>query len=388
MTISFAHRAFGILVSSSVLAVAGAGVGGVSFEAHAQINPAVMPTSGPLSKQTMSRLLLTDAARVGNRVVAVGDRGYIVYSDSNGESWQRATTPPNTPLLTAVFFLDAKTGWAVGHDSVILTSADQGQTWTKAFSAADEQKPLMDITFIDTNNGFAVGAYGAFYATTDGGKTWIARKLFEGNKAAAPIAAPKKGKYESVGSQKVNDKDADIDDKAGGKGGDDDKHINAIIKLGENKLFAAGEAGLLARSDDGGKTWVKIASPYKGSFFGAIQAQDGAVLIYGLRGRIYRSTDAQLANWKLIENKTVASLMGSTRLPDGTLVLAGLSGTVLISRDNGESFSLLPSGSTKALSSPLLGAPNALLLIGEAGVRGVVLAASAAAAAVAVPPKK
>ncbi len=396
MTISFAVRAFGIFVSGVVL------VGSAAFEAYAQINPAVMPTSGPLSKQTMSRLLLTDASRIGNRVVAVGDRGYIVYSDSNGESWQRATTPPNTPLLTSVFFLDAKTGWAVGHDSMILSSTDQGQTWTKAFSAADDQKPLMDITFVDANNGFAVGAYGAFYATTDGGKTWVARKLFEGTKAAATVAAPKKGKYESIGSQKVNDKannkDADIDDKAGGRGGDDDKHINAIIKLaeansvntGENKLFAAGEAGLLARSDDGGKTWVKIASPYKGSFFGAIQAQDGAVLIYGLRGRIYRSTDAQLANWKQIENKTVASLMGATRLPDGTVVLAGLSGTVLLSRNNGESFSLLPSGSTKALSSPLLGAPNALLLVGEAGVRDVLLTANAAAVAVPVPaaPKK
>lgn len=344
---------------------------GAAFEARAQINPAVMPASGPLSRQSMSRLLLTDATRFGNRVVAVGDRGYIVYSDNNGESWQRAKTPPGTPLLTAVFFLDAQTGWAVGHDSTILTSTDQGASWSKAFSAADEQKPLMDITFVDTNTGFAVGAYGAFYATSDGGKTWTARKLLEGTKAAPSKAAPKTGKYESVGSGKTNDGDV------GGKGGDEDKHINAIIKLGENRLFVAGEAGMLAKSDDGGKTWVKITSPYKGSYFGAIQAKNGAVLIYGLRGRIYRSTDAALSNWKQIENKTVASLMGSTRLPDGALVLAGLSGTVLISRDSGETFSLLPSGSTKALSAPLLGAPNALLLIGEAGVRDVLLTAGA-----------
>lgn len=352
------------------------------FTANAQINPAVMPTSGPLTKQTMSRLLLTDGARIGNRVVAVGDRGYIVYSDSNGESWQRATTPPNTPLLTAVFFLDAKVGWAVGHDSTILTSNDQGQTWTKAFSAADEQKPLMDITFVDANNGFAVGAYGAFYATTDAGKTWAMRKLFE--TAAAPVpaaaaAAPpaKKGKYESVGDTKAGA--ADADDKAA-KGGEDDKHLNTITNLGENKLFVAGEAGMLAKSADGGKTWVKITSPYKGSFFGALQAEDGAVLIYGLRGRIYRSTDAALTAWKQIDNKSVASLMGGTKLPGGALVLAGLSGTVLISRDNGESFTPLNSGSTKALSAPLLGAPNALLLIGEAGVREVVLASAAPSA--------
>ncbi|MCY7388700.1 MAG: hypothetical protein LH481_11655 [Burkholderiales bacterium] len=377
MTKSITISAFAVV--AGLLTVVGA-----SSNVGAQINPIVMPVSGPMSKQSMSRLLLTDAARIGNRVVAVGDRGYIVYSDSNGESWQRATTPPNTPLLTAVTFIDAKTGWAVGHDSMILTSTDQGTSWTKAFSAPDDQKPLMDITFVDANTGFAVGAYGAFYATTDGGKTWTSRKLFEGVKEAPKAAAaPKKGKYESVGSSK----DADTD--AGAKGGEDDKHLNAIIKLGENKLFVAGEAGMLAKSDDGGKTWSKIASPYKGSFFGAIQAQNGAVLIYGLRGRIYRSTDAALANWKQIDNKSVASLMGGTRLPDGTLVLAGLSGTVLLSRDNGETFSPLPSGSTKALAASLLGAPSALLLIGESGVREVLLsAATSANAAPAAPPSK
>ena len=189
-----------------------------SFDARAQI-ARVMPASGPLSKQSMSRLLLIDAARIGNRVVAVGDRGYIVFSDNNGESWQRAKTPPNTPLLTAVFFLDDKTGWAVGHDSMILTSIDRGESWTKAFSAADEQKPLMDIVFVDANTGFAVGAYGAFYGTADGGKTWTSRKLFETTKVvAAPKAPAKTGKYESVGAKPD---DADIDDKAGGKGGDE-----------------------------------------------------------------------------------------------------------------------------------------------------------------------
>ncbi len=358
--------------------------------AIAQINPAVMPAFGSLTKQTMSRLLLTDGTRVGDRVVAVGDRGYIVYSDNNGESWQRAKTPPNTPLLTAVYFLDAKTGWAVGHDSMILTSTDRGESWTKSFSAVEEQKPLMDITFVDAQTGFAVGAYGAFHATSDGGKTWAPRKLFEGTKAApAPAASPKKGKYESVSSAKVGKggkaDEVDVDDKAAKGGGDDDKHINAIVKLGENKLFVAGEAGLLAKSDDGGKSWIKINSPYKGSFFGAIQATDGAVLIYGLRGRIYRSNDTTLSNWKQIDNKSVASLMGSTRLADGTLALAGLSGTVLVSKDNGNSFSVMSSGSTKALSAPLQGAANKLLLIGEAGVRDISLSAAAPAPAPSTP---
>jgi len=345
------------------VAIVAATATGYPSTASAQINPAVMPASGPLSKQTMSRLLLTDSARIGNRVVAVGDRGYIVYSDSNGEKWERAQTPPNVPLLNAVFFSDLKTGWAVGHDSVILKSADEGKSWTQTFSAAADQKPLMDILFIDANSGFVVGAYGSFYETRDAGKTWTSRKLLETPKAPPPA---KKGKAAA---------EAEADE--GGKGTEEDRHFNAIVKLGERRLIIAGEAGMLLKSDDAGKTWAKITSPYKGSFFGAIQAQDGSVLIYGLRGKIFRSADAALKDWKLVENKSVASIMGSTRLPDGTIVLSGLAGTVLTSRDNGVSFSRLPTGLSKGYAAPLLGAPNTLLLVGEAGARDVLLSAAA-----------
>ena len=46
----------------------------------------VLPESGPLPPYTMQRLLIVDAAQAGKRVVAVGDRGYIVTSDDNGTS--------------------------------------------------------------------------------------------------------------------------------------------------------------------------------------------------------------------------------------------------------------------------------------------------------------
>lgn len=319
----------------------------VPLPVAAQINPAVLPTVGPLSAKTMSQLMLTGGARIGNRVVAVGDRGYVVWSGNNGESWERAQAPANLPMLNAVFFTDAKNGWAVGHDAVILHSVDEGKTWTQAFSAPSEQKPLMDILFVDANRGFAVGAYGAFYETADGGKTWNPRKVE-----------------------------------------DDDKHLNSIIRLGENRLLIVGEAGTILKSDDAGKSWGKVVSPYKGSFFGAIQAQDGAVLIFGLRGRIFRSRDDDIKDWTQVDNKSTASIMGATRLPDGAVVLAGLAGTVLVSRDNGQSFVTLPSKTTKAFSMPLLGAPNALLLLGEAGARDVLLPSAAGAANSPAPPAK
>jgi photosystem II stability/assembly factor-like uncharacterized protein len=290
----------------------------------------ILPESGPLPKVTMQRLLLTDATHQGSRVVAVGDRGYIVLSDDNGKTWRRAKSPA-APLLTAVEFLDAQHGWAVGHDSVILATTDGGETWVQQFAAPAEQRPLMDVVFLDHKVGYAIGAYGAFFETSDGGKSWDPRKVIE-----------------------------------------DDKHLNAFIRLPEGRLLILGEAGTLLSSADAGKTWTSIPSPYKGSLFGGVVADDGAVIAFGLRGRIFRSTDGG-RNWKPVENASTATLMGGSKLPDGALAVAGNGGTVLVSRDNGQSFVPLSTGSTKAFSKAVLGSPNAVILLGETGAREVPL---------------
>jgi photosystem II stability/assembly factor-like uncharacterized protein len=68
--------------------------------------------------------------------------------------------------------------------------------------------------------------------------------------------------------------------------------------------------------------------------------------------------------------------MGGTRLPDGAIALAGAAGTALVSRDNGHSFQPLSTGTTRAFSNAVLGGPNTLLLLGEAGARSVTLPSS------------
>ena len=61
-----------------------------------------------------------------------------------------------------MFFPDAKTGWAVGHDSVILKSTDEGKILNRSIPLQGTA-PLMDILFVDDKTGFAVGAYGLFW---------------------------------------------------------------------------------------------------------------------------------------------------------------------------------------------------------------------------------
>jgi len=288
----------------------------------------------------VQRLVLLDARRVGERIVAVGDHGYIVLSDDGGKSWRRAKAPA-APLLTAVDF-DGKTGLAVGHDTTILQSEDGGETWAQRYSAPKEQGPLLDVAFAASgspragegsgNLAIAVGAYGAYYESADGGKTWAQRKISA-----------------------------------------DDKHFNAIVPLPEGRLMIFGEAGTILASADSGKTWAPVASPYQGSFFGAQVASDGAIVAFGMRGHIYRTADRG-RTWQQVETPSTASFLGAERLADGSIVLAGTLGTALVSRDNGVTFQPIETRTTRALAKPLAAGPSSILLFGEAGPREATLA--------------
>ncbi|MFM7295275.1 MAG: WD40/YVTN/BNR-like repeat-containing protein, partial [Burkholderiales bacterium] len=278
--------------------------------------------------------------------------------------------PPGLALLNSVYFSDANTVWAVGHDSVILKSTDQGKEWTQVHASANDRRPLMDVLFVDATHGFAVGAYGAFLETVDAGKTWTSRK------AIPAIAKPKPSKEDRGGRNARMEVEDDAD-----KSVDEDKHLNAIIKLGEGRLFIAGEAGTMLLSNDNGKSWERVLSPYKGSYFGAILANDGSVLALGLRGNVFRAPDSTLKAWTPVVTNTKASMMSATKLADGAIVLSGLSGTLLVSSDNGRTFASVESGTIKPLATAVQGKRATLLVVGETGARDVPLAAGASVSA-------
>jgi len=73
---------------------------------------------------------LLDLARAGSRLVAVGQRGHILYSDDEGRRWQQARVPVSSDL-NAVTFPTPEQGWAVGGDGVVLHSQDGGASWQK-----------------------------------------------------------------------------------------------------------------------------------------------------------------------------------------------------------------------------------------------------------------
>jgi photosystem II stability/assembly factor-like uncharacterized protein len=303
--------------------------------------------------------LLLDATMAGPRMVVVGERGHILLSDDQGNSWRQAPVPTRANL-TAVFFLNAQLGWAVGHDQVILRSEDGGETWTRVHWAPEKEQPLLDVWFRDANEGLAIGAYGTILKSGDGGRTW-SEQIFE--------PRPLNAKAESTTASPSKKDEYTVESSPG------DVHLNAVAPASDGKLYLAAEAGHLFRSDDGGASWLELPSPYEGSFFGVLPLDSSAVLAFGLRGHLFRSDDAG-ASWRALSTGTTAMLTNAQRLDAQTIVITGLAGTLLVSHDGGQSFVLQTQADRNGLSAALA-AGNKLVTAGDAGIKFIAFAGAA-----------
>jgi len=329
----------------------------------------------------VSASMFVGLQKVGARLIAVGERGLIAYSDDAGKKWKQAEVPVSS-TLTSIHFTDEKSGWVVGHGGVILHTKNGGITWEKqfdgnqanllilaqinqklhnlkqAYNAADELEqedllfeiedteyalsdaefdaemgaanPFLDVWFENEQHGYVVGAYGFFFVTNDGGKKWEF------------IA----GRMDNI----------------------DRYHLNAIQKIKGGALLIAGEAGALYSSTDMGNTWETLYGPYQGSYFGIQNTKNqNEVLVYGLRGNVYKSMDDG-QSWEAIETPVSTSLAGSALSDDGTITLVGFSGTVLTSKDDGQSFKLNERVSLDAYTDVEVLSDNQLIVASENGI--------------------
>ena len=286
-------------------------------------------------KATESILLDITYTGTGQRMVIVGDRGHILYSDDHGEQWLQASVPTQK-MLTAVSFPSDDIGYAAGHDAIILKTTDGGTTWQKIYDDLKLGIPLLDIRFINNNRGIAVGAYGLALKTEDGGTTWQTFSTAIGNH--------------------------------------DELHLNVISGSSDN-LYLAGEQGILFHSGDFGKSWQSLKTGYNGSWFGLMAGGDQSLWLYGLRGTIYQS-DNQGTAWSAAAPEVKQTLFGGDLLEDQYLedqypVLVGDAGIIVI-KQQGRWFSW-QLDQQKTLNAVLVTRDRHLMVVGEMGVKKIAL---------------
>ena len=276
-----------------------------------------------------TKALILDVAEIGDRLVAVGEFGHIIYSDDRGESWVQAQNVPTRNTITAITFLDDKTGYAVGHDATILKTEDGGESWSLKYVERRGENPLFGLQFSSATYGVAVGAFSTVMETKDGGETWAQRPLI--------------------------------------KDGYDDFHLNGLFTDGAGNFYIPAEFGMVYKSRDGGRTFTGIQTAYEGSFWGGMALANNNLLIWGMRGNAYVSRDGG-RSWLRSETNTDRSISGGTQLADGTIVLTGLSGLVLVSKDNGRTFDASVRSDRLSFATVSSKSDSEVLLYGDPGV--------------------
>lgn len=289
----FSFKMLGLAASLALLAPLSAQLAAAPGEGKAI--PDYFRTAPHLAVPTKAPIYA--AAQAGDRTVAVGDYGFVIYSD-DGERFVQAEVPTRSPL-TSVFFLDAARGWAAGHDGTVITTLDGGKTWSVLREMRGQDQVLMGIWFADAERGLAIGQFGLALETRDGGKTWSERQLVEGEQG--------------------------------------ERHLLSIVPGKDGLLLVAAEAGTVLRSTDAGLSWKAIQTDNKGSFWTGVELGDGSLLLGGMRGHLYRSTDRG-EQWTHLESGTQQSLTGITQRADGSVRAVGLAGTTLLSKDGGRTF--------------------------------------------------
>ncbi|WP_424192010.1 WD40/YVTN/BNR-like repeat-containing protein [Ampullimonas aquatilis] len=312
--------------------------------------PAIMRSS---ERTTTSVLLALEKA--GKRLVAVGERGLILWSDDDGKSWQQAKVPVSV-TLTSISFVNDKEGWVTGHSGIVLQTKDGGLSWNKLLDGkraaelvleeakksnaskafvADAQrllsdgpdKPFLDVHFFDSNNGLIVGAYGLIFSTTNGGITW----------------------------KPLQEK---IDNPKG-------LHIYSIHDAGD-AIYLAGEQGSIFVSKNNEDAYKVINTPYQGTYFGVLAAGEN-LIAFGMRGNAYWSSDKGLS-WQKCDSPVTNTLTAGVRMSDGHVVLVDDGGNVLISKDSGKHFTKSELPKVTPLSAAIETTNGQLLF---AGVRGI-----------------
>ena len=258
--------------------------------------------------------LLLDIANNTNSII-VGERGHVlINSAATNDTTQNLIADYTQVIVPTKTTLTAVTGinelaWVVGHDATILGSIDAGVNWELLHHAPELDRPLLDIHFFNPSHGIAVGAYGLFYRTEDGGRTWVQEYH------SSVLSQDDKEYLESI----KTDEAFYLEELSFIS-----PHFNRLHDA-NGTLYLAGEAGLVAISNDQGHSWERLNLNYLGSFFDVAELPSKDILAVGLRGNMFLLSDGE---WNSIATCITTSL-NSVLVSQEDVFVVGNNGVIL-----------------------------------------------------------
>lgn len=270
-----------------------------------QAEPAALQPWPAAASPIATQAGMLAATHAGERIVAVGDHGVVLLSDDAGQSFRQASAVPVSSPLTSVSFINAQTGWAVGHWGSVLLTEDGGEHWQVQRLTPEDDRPLFAVHFFDQLDGVAVGLWSQVLTTRDGGRSWQQQSLL-------PPAGARRA----------------------------DLNLMGLFADQHGALYATAERGQLLRSTDRGLSWRYLDTGYSGTLWTGAALADGRLLVGGQRGTLMLgSADGQ--HWQRLALPSVSSITAiAARGRQVTVV--GLDGLLARSDDGARHFKLEP----------------------------------------------
>jgi photosystem II stability/assembly factor-like uncharacterized protein len=303
-------------------------------------------------KQLSHRDRLYDATSVGGELYAVGHPGLLLRSTDGGKSFETVRAGQTDEALFGISFNRKGQGAIVGRSGVVFTTPDQGKTWQKSAVVLGEEKPSMfSVSVLDDGAIIAVGEFGAIARSEDQGKTWT-RLPYSVDLDPKAVKAAGSGCGESVsGSASDN---ADQVQEA---------RLTDVVFLDAAQGLVVGEFGLVLRTDDGGRTFMRALSCTDMMLF-SVATAGGRALAVGAGGTVVESSDAG-RTWTRRPSGTPEHLFGAFQAADRAVVI-GAAGTVLV-REGVGSFKPVDSGVHGWLTAATLNGKGEGVVVGGRG---------------------
>ena len=270
-----------------------------------------------------SKIMTTNIIKsVFKRMLLVLGLMTFISSFAVGQYWTQQK-PIVKENLNAVSFPTIYIGVIVGDNGTVLYTSDAGTTWSRLKGLPSVT--LTDVKFENEKLGFITGTNGTLYRSTNGGTMW---------------------EYINSGT--------DMDLKT--------------ITIGTNGMvYAAGNFGVILRSIDYGTSWKTVATG-KSMFRSSSSPKniDNKLWLAGEGGVIYSSIDGG-ATFLTQETQTINDLKSIYMFDDMIGYAAGENNTLFFTNSGGKGWDIMNTGITQGLNGVYFVTPKIGWTIGEKG---------------------
>jgi photosystem II stability/assembly factor-like uncharacterized protein len=291
--------------------------------------------------------------------------GGLTFSPQNPVPGTKAATG-GTGSPTAIQFLDATTGFAANTLGQIFKTTDGGATWTKV---SETDRGIAGLTFASPTIAYAVGKAGLFLKSADGGATWLPIDIGAGNEDLTSVrcSSPLLCIITTAKGDKLI---------RTGDGGATSSQVTppggAIYAAGfasDTQAAALGLSGATAISVDGGQNFSQVGGSLLGTYTGIrAGAQAGTAFAVGNDGALAKTTDGG-KTW-VRGNVATPVDVSDVSFPTAQLGYAlDSGGSVFKTANGGSSWAPLDTGSTAKPNRIFATGSSTVMTIGGRGIR-------------------